>query len=84
MASKDDLQMRVAELERKVAFMMKELGLTYESKTSDLASQAVIDLIYQGKKIEAVKVHREETGLGLKEAKDTVDEIERRVKSGNY
>ena len=28
MASKDELQLRVAELERKVAFMMKELGLT--------------------------------------------------------
>ena len=35
-----------------------------------------LDLARQGRKIEAIKVVREETGLGLKEAKDLVDSWE--------
>lgn len=34
------------------------------------------DLLRQGRKIEAIKVVREETGLGLKEAKDLVESWE--------
>ncbi len=33
-------------------------------------------LIFRGRKIEAIKLHREHTGLGLKEAKDAVEAIE--------
>lgn len=33
-------------------------------------------LLAKGKKIEAVKIYREEYGIGLKEAKDAVDRIE--------
>jgi large subunit ribosomal protein L7/L12 len=36
------------------------------------------DLIARGKKIEAIKIYREATGVGLKEAKDAVDAIARR------
>jgi ribosomal protein L7/L12 len=39
----------------------------------------VRDLLRQGKKIEAIKRYREATNLGLKEAKDAVDEIERKL-----
>lgn len=35
------------------------------------------DLIRRRRKIEAIKVLRGATGLGLKEAKDVVDELER-------
>lgn len=35
------------------------------------------DLVRQGNKIEAIKAYRELTGLGLKEAKDAVDAMER-------
>ncbi|OGV39831.1 MAG: hypothetical protein A2X48_24345 [Lentisphaerae bacterium GWF2_49_21] len=34
------------------------------------------DLLLQGRKIEAIKLHREITGLGLKESKDAMDELE--------
>ncbi len=37
----------------------------------------VIELLEQGRKIEAVKWYRENTGLGLKDAKDAVDRIQR-------
>jgi len=37
-------------------------------------SEAVVNEIWDGNKIAAIKLLREEKGLGLKEAKDTVDE----------
>jgi ribosomal protein L7/L12 len=37
---------------------------------------ALMDLIFRGRKIEAIKLYRELTRLGLKEAKDEVDAIE--------
>ncbi len=40
----------------------------------------IVDLLRRGKKIEAIKVHREQTGSGLKEAKDVVEEVERRLR----
>jgi ribosomal protein L7/L12 len=36
-------------------------------------------VLLQGKKILAVKIYRDQTGVGLKEAKDAVDEMERRL-----
>jgi hypothetical protein len=45
---------------------------------SDLEiSDQVIAAIGAGRKIEAIKILREETGLGLKEAKDVVDSLAR-------
>jgi ribosomal protein L7/L12 len=45
----------------------------------DQALQEVSSLVRQGRKIEAIKRYREATGLGLKEAKDAVDALERRI-----
>jgi ribosomal protein L7/L12 len=43
----------------------------------------VAGLVLRKQKIQAIKVAREATGLGLKEAKDLVEEIERAArKSG--
>ena len=39
----------------------------------------VQDLIYEGRKIEAVKLVREQTGLGLKEAKEKVEAYHSRM-----
>jgi ribosomal protein L7/L12 len=38
-------------------------------------SREIADLIRQGKKIEAIKLLREQTGLGLKEARDKVERL---------
>jgi ribosomal protein L7/L12 len=37
----------------------------------------IMSLVTAGKKIEAIKVYRERTGTGLKEAKDAIDALER-------
>ncbi len=41
-----------------------------------------MELLAGGKKIEAIKVYREETGVGLREAKDAVDRAEATVSGG--
>ena len=43
-------------------------------------SEQIKALIMQGKKIEAIKLYREQTGLGLKQAKDYVDALERQMR----
>jgi hypothetical protein len=48
--------------------------------TPDLQPQ-VEELLRNGKKIEAIKLYRQNTDLGLKEAKDAVEEIERTLRS---
>ncbi len=42
------------------------------------AAIAVIEALRSGRKIEAIKLYRAETGCGLKEAKDAVEELARR------
>ena len=52
---------------------------THSSSTSSFNSDEIVNLLRQGRKIEAIKIYRERTNLGLKEAKDAVEEIERRL-----
>jgi ribosomal protein L7/L12 len=39
--------------------------------------EQVLELLRQGNKLEAIKLYRQETGVGLKEAKDAVEEMEK-------
>ncbi len=41
--------------------------------------EAIEALVVSGRKIEAIKLLRQEAGLGLKEAKDEIDEPSRRL-----
>jgi ribosomal protein L7/L12 len=50
---------------------------TPSSPGSDALVSQLHELLRRGSKIEAVKIYRETTGLGLKEAKDFVDSLER-------
>lgn len=43
------------------------------------ASDAVVQSIRENKKILAIKQHREETGVGLAEAKHFVEQVERQL-----
>jgi ribosomal protein L7/L12 len=70
-----ELKSRVTQLEQKLEFLLQALGL--ESKGSIIQNSALIEEIKKGNKINAVKLYREQTGVGLKEAKDAVDALER-------
>lgn len=51
---------------------------TDDAKTAATTlSTAAISALYQGNKIEAIKLTRHERGFGLKEAKDAVDDYVR-------
>jgi hypothetical protein len=48
-----------------------------ELPPSDTLEGRVLRLLQQGQKIAAIKLYREETGVGLKEAKDSVETLGR-------
>lgn len=86
-SSDDDLKRRIEELERRVAALERAafaagrhvshapppvpVGVPSET----LASGNVRNLLMQGRKIDAIKALREETGLSLKQAKDIVERL---------
>lgn len=44
-------------------------------------NDAIIDALYAGRKIEAIKLYRETTGTGLAEAKDFVEKLETELRA---
>ena len=76
----------LAEINRKLRVLFKGLNID-PSPVSVGPSPVSVDasindrvkaLVAEGKKIQAIKLYREETGLGLKEAKDAVEELVQR------
>ena len=51
-----------------------------ENNEQDGFEDELKELIFSGQKIAAIKLYREKTGLGLKEAKDAVDAMERELR----
>jgi ribosomal protein L7/L12 len=76
------LAARVRLLERKIDMIMQHLGLQYTDDVSKEVPPDVIDWVRRGNIIEAIKAYREYSGLGLKEAKDVIDELTARHKQG--
>ena len=68
-----NLRRDVARVDRKVSLILKELNISYEDSfaISDRVKEIARD---PGRKIEAIKAYREETGQGLYEAKQAVEE----------
>ena len=87
--SYDDLLNRITELERRVAMLERAAhgtaptphapGPFHPAPTDHYGNPAVSNevrhLAATGQKIQAIKRLREETGLGLKEAKDMVERL---------
>lgn len=80
--SEEDLRIRLARLENRVVFLFQELGLEekYQAELAYVTLQSgmadIVALLRRNKKIEAIKLYREKTGVGLAEAKDAVDRME--------
>ncbi len=81
---------RLADLERKIDWLYRNAGYPSQFPDADgtvpaaapavapmrgQASAAVLDLVRRGDKIQAIKQYRDETGVGLKEAKDFVETL---------
>lgn len=78
----EDIHSRLNRLEQKVDFLLNELGLAQKAEVSlpvnnpdNLMLNRIVELLRQNRKIEAIKVYREQTGVGLKEAKDVIDRM---------
>jgi hypothetical protein len=64
-------------IEAKLDLLLKHANIEFEPYR-DLAPE-VVDALQRGQKIEAIKSYRSATGLGLKEAKESIEDIQRRA-----
>ena len=60
---------RLGAIERKLNLILANLGI---DPCQGLDAQ-IVELMKTGQKIQAIKLYREQTGVGLKEAKDYVE-----------
>ena len=73
------LQSRVRELEDKLEFLYRRLNIDYLDPNADPAfAPQVQEALRRGNKIEAIKIYRELTGVGLAEAKQAIERAEQR------
>jgi ribosomal protein L7/L12 len=72
------LRSRVSRLEAEVDFLYKHFGLTFSENANPSDDPRVIEALKKNNLIEAIKVYRELTNLGLAESKSAVEEIRRR------
>jgi ribosomal protein L7/L12 len=75
MQTEEELKTRVARLERQVEFLLRHLGLPERVGEPQAVAGEVLALKRAGRTIEAIKLYREATCLGLAEAKDYVDRL---------
>ncbi len=62
---------RILAIERKVDLILANLGI----EPNQGLDKQIVDLVRSGQKIEAIKLYREQSGVGLKEAKDYVESL---------
>jgi len=74
------LRMRVNRLEAQIEFLFKHLGVNMPADGTSNDDPRVIEALKKGQAIEAIKISRENTGLGLAEAKAAVEKIWARLK----
>jgi hypothetical protein len=63
-------------VEAKLDLLLKQANLSFDLDQSLPAG--VVEALQRGEKIRAIKFYREATGVGLKEARDFVEEVQRR------
>ena len=73
------LQGRVIQLEGQVAFLYKHLGVTFVPESGPGDDPRIIEQLQKGKMMNAIKFYREITDASLFEAKQAVEEIQRRL-----
>ena len=76
--SRDRRQTRtMSRLEGKLDALLKHEGVQFDPYAD--AAPAVLDALSRGKKIDAIKEYRAATGAGLQDAKEYVEELQRRA-----
>ena len=71
---------KLSRLDGKVDALLKHAGIAYDPYEN--LPDDVIRAVQQGEKIQAIKHYRAETGVGLREAKEFIEEVQRRMGIG--
>jgi len=75
------LKSRMNELEDRLKFLYRSLNIEFMDPNSDPAlAPQVQEALRRGSKIEAIKLYRQLTGVGLAEAKQAIDRAEQFIK----
>lgn len=75
------LKSRINELEDKLQFLYRRLNIdALDSNSGPALAPQVQEALKRGNKIEAIKMYRELTGVGLAEAKQVIDRAEQFMK----
>ena len=74
-----DYNARLTRLETLMNLVLQRLGIDPNGSPGG-PSEQIKTLIMNGKKIEAIKVYRQQTGYSLKQAKDYIDALERQMR----
>lgn len=77
-----DEDARLYRLERKVDFLFRRMGIDPEAALTgdtDLPS-SFHEALSRNKKIEAIRIYRQSTGAGLKDARDAVEAMARQAR----
>jgi ribosomal protein L7/L12 len=67
----------LSRIEAKLDLLLKQANIKFDPYAS--VSREIAEAVRAGQIIEAIKLHRESTGVGLKEAKDFVEAVQRRA-----
>ncbi len=70
-----ELLQRVSLLERRVSHLYEVAQRAEPDFDSNTVSDEVMLLVQQNRTIEAIQLHREQTGIGLGEAKAAIDAL---------
>ena len=84
MVTEADIQLlksRINELEDRLNFLYRRLNIEYADPNSNPAlAPQIQEALRRGNKIEAIKIYRELTGVGLAEAKQAIERAEPFIK----
>lgn len=75
-----ELQRRMGVLSRieaKVDLVLKQSGVTFDPYVN--VSQDIANAVREGKKIRAIKLYRDQNGGNLKDAKEFIEDVQRRA-----
>ena len=67
---------RIIRLERQVDYLFRRLGVSPSAAFAgggDELPSSFFDALQRGKMVQAIKIYRDATGVGLKEAKNAVE-----------
>ena len=70
----------LSRIDAKLDLLLKQANIKFDPYAN--VSREIAEAVRAGQMIRAIKLHRESTGVGLKEAKDFVEAVQRRAGVG--